>query len=619
MPIDTIDTIKSRMIRNASKIWGYAEVQDMNAFDPVLGLLIGALAEELYRISREINQSDTRVINKLLDILFARNLFTHFPAHGIAYAEPVRPQVVINELYQFYASRNSGNMDSGKETREKKDLFFSPPFPCNLFDGKIKYLIAGTFLYEVNGRLKEMVAEASEKASQEVRTLLLGIKMNPLIEYLDGLSLFFTFKNIRPDSRFYHTLQSSKWSINGKEVDFHQGMDSIHAEDPLANFIKRDSDITYRSIGFVRDFYQANFMTLDARNYRLADFFKDHYEPTVLKERFKGQKVNFADQDVVWLSIDLSQPVSLEEMDDLVVSINCFPVINRELNEFTYSIVKGMNIVPLSTEDFFFDLRSVTDSEDRVYRPLDSANLTGEEGLTCYVRQEGVTRFDSRDAREAIKQLTDLVRDEAAAFSAQGTDLISHELKQLDQILSRLEQRMNSSGDAHEPGSYLILESTDEYDKIQVQFWSIAGDRANNIRPGTKLSVYNGMDVDDKSLVLYTHTVGGRQKLTREDKLNTLRRSLLSKGRVVTKEDIKALCFELFGKDLQNVEVKKGVALDSSPGKGMTRTLDVHLFLKEKNSVSAEDLAYKTRSLKVRLSRESVNLLPYRVFINQRK
>ncbi|WP_372933696.1 hypothetical protein, partial [Mariniphaga sediminis] len=76
MPVDTIDSIKRRMIRNASKIWGYPDVQDINSFDPVLGLILGALAEELYNTSREIERADARVVDKLLEVLFRQNMFT---------------------------------------------------------------------------------------------------------------------------------------------------------------------------------------------------------------------------------------------------------------------------------------------------------------------------------------------------------------------------------------------------------------------------------------------------------------------------------------------------------------------------------------------------------------
>ena len=70
------------MIKNASRIWGYPDVQDINSFDPVLGLIIGAIAEELHAISDEIRNADNRVIEKLLDVLFNRNMFLLSPAHA---------------------------------------------------------------------------------------------------------------------------------------------------------------------------------------------------------------------------------------------------------------------------------------------------------------------------------------------------------------------------------------------------------------------------------------------------------------------------------------------------------------------------------------------------------
>ena len=57
------------MIRNASGIWGYPDSQDINSFDPIVGMIIGALAEELYNISGEIKKTDARIVEKLFELL----------------------------------------------------------------------------------------------------------------------------------------------------------------------------------------------------------------------------------------------------------------------------------------------------------------------------------------------------------------------------------------------------------------------------------------------------------------------------------------------------------------------------------------------------------------------
>lgn len=615
MPVDTIDSIKRRMIRNASRLWGYTDTQDINSFDPVLGLIIGALAEELHNISREINNADERVMNKLLDLLFAQNIFSHFPAHAIAFAHPNQPRVSINGLYQFYYTKEIQEDDTrGKPL--KKNIYFSPVAGCKLFAGEVKYLLAGNYLYEIDGRLKEIIAETSQKIPGGNTKLFIGIKMNPLVDLLDGLSLFFSFKNFRSDDRFFHALHSANWKINGRKVNFFRGMDNLHQDEShlLSDVMKKESDISDKSARFITEFYSKMFMTLENREYRQKDFLQDNHEIALLKELFGEKETGIFENDVLWLEIDFSQPVTFDEINDLIISINSFPVVNRELNEYTHSVSKGTNVIPLLTNDLFFDVRRVTDSKNEVFSPRTSLTATNEGERTYFIRQGGVARFDSRDAKQTIQHLIDLVRDEAAAFSGKGTDLISYELKQLNQILARLEQRVGNSEGGNDLNSYMILESNSEYDKIQVQFWSITGSYANNIRPGSRLFVYDGIDIDEKKVVLLTQTFGGRHKLSKEDKLNKLRRSLLSKGRIVTKEDIKALCFELYGENLKTVDIKKGISAHETNGSGLSRTIDIYLIFKEGHQLQPEEIWQKNENLKVHLKQESVNLLPYRVF-----
>jgi hypothetical protein len=311
----------------------------------------------------------------------------------------------------------------------------------------------------------------------------------------------------------------------------------------------------------------------------------------------------------------LPQPVAPEIVSELTISINCFPVINREMNEVSQLLTKGINIIPLTTEDLFLDIKTITDTRGTIYKPFNSFSSENADKEGYIVRQGGVARFDSRDAKETINHLIDLIRDERAGFSLLGTDLISSELKQLDQIISRLKQRLEASNISDTSNSYLLLNCNSNFERANVQFWSTSGDIANNIRSNSRLVVNNGSDLDANSVILITNSFGGRQQLSKEDKLNKLRRLLLSKERIVTKEDIKALCFEHFGADLSDVEIKKGARVDPTPEKGLVRSLDIFLTLKKQNKLTDIDLEQKTEELKIRLKQESINLLPFRVFI----
>ena len=615
MPVDSVDSIKRRMIHNASKIWGYPDVQDINSFDPVLSLLIGAFAGEVHRVSQEINQSDARIIDKLLEVLFSRNMFSHFPAHALAFAKPLQARVRVNEFYRFYLSRELQNGD-GRNNSDRKSIWFTPAGSYSLFNGEVKYLIAGKNLYQTDGRYKDIISGVAMQGRESGSSLLLGIRLDPLVDLLDGLSLCFSFRSPVDDDRFFSSIPSVNWKINGKKVQFRSGLSQAQTEtgESLSNLVKKDRELSYETTCFVNDFYKKYFITLAANNYRKSDFETETFGPGI-PGITKEKHPELFSRGIIWLEAEMFHRFTADEINDFSVSLNCFPVVNRELNESTYSVVKETNVIPLLTNDLFFDVARVSDSSNTVFVSRNSLENTDSAVKSYFVRQGGIARFDSRDARETIGHLLDLVRDEAAAFTLKGGDLISFELKQLDQILSRLQQRITSSGVSADLSSYLIIESKAEYDKMSVDFWSIAGEYANNIRPGTKLNVYKGSDIDDKSLALVTQSVGGRHKLSKEDKLNKLRRSLLSKGRVVTAEDIKALCFEVFGTQLKAAEVKKGVQVESLPGRGLSRTLDVVLFLNRKDDLPEEELWHKSETLKTRLMQDSVNLLPYRIIL----
>ena len=84
------DKIKSRMIRNAARIWGFQEPQSEGSFDPLVSLLLGACAFELEKISSEINNTESRIIERLVNILTPQPITSPQPAYAVAFARPSR-------------------------------------------------------------------------------------------------------------------------------------------------------------------------------------------------------------------------------------------------------------------------------------------------------------------------------------------------------------------------------------------------------------------------------------------------------------------------------------------------------------------------------------------------
>jgi hypothetical protein len=292
-------------------------------------------------------------------------------------------------------------------------------------------------------------------------------------------------------------------------------------------------------------------------------------------------------------------------------------VINRQLNDFTISSRESINIIPLETEDSFLDIKSVTNSNGKTYTMKSFASLSDIQKGSYIMRQGGIARFDSRNAREMINYLLELLRDESAAFSVLGTDMISSNLRELNQGIARLEQRLQDSNIVRENLSYLMLKAEQQDDMVFVEFWSTKANGANKIKAGNKLTVYEGSDIRADSVMLMTSTLGGRAKMETEDRLNAYRRTLLSRGRIVTAEDIKVLCYEHFGKAVDQVEVTRGVMKGTAVNTGFIRSIDIHITLsKRMTPYTPEELNFMIDDLNIKLKEQSANILPYRIYVS---
>ncbi len=618
MPIESKDSIKRRMIKNASRLWGYPDNQDINSFDPLVGMILGALADELNTISGEIQKTDSRVIQKLLDLLFNHNFLSHFPSHGIIQASPVQAQVQVSDSNQFSYRKRIENSQNRREKPEERNIHFTPSGEFNIFKGQVRFFAGGNQLFQLSGQIKETIDLSGVSMIPDFSKLYIGLELDKQIKDLVGLLLHFSIKNIPNVERFYRSLETGKWFINGEKVAFSQGLDFALQKDVngLEELFRQESDISYRACKYVNDFYSHQFMMLDGESMPVEQLLKNGSLPDELRQQYPDEIVKLFPDDLFWITIELAQPVSSDMISELLPLMNCFPIINRGRNEFTQSLKKGTNIVPLDTEDIYYDIKQISNSKGVVYELANSAHKEKDRKNTYILRQGGMARFDSRDALESIDHLTDLVRNESAAFSILGTEMISSELKELEQIITRLKHRLESGSTSYGTGSYIMLDSVSNYERVHVEFWSTSGELANNIRSGSRLNVYRGRDINANSVYLLTNTIGGRHKLSEEDKLNKLRRALLSKGRIVTREDIKALCFEQFGKDLQKVNIQNGVQAESGPKKGLVQTLDIILVLKKQHKMSEEDIIHKEEGLKILLKQGSINMVLYRVFIS---
>jgi len=144
--------------------------------------------------------------------------------------------------------------------------------------------------------------------------------------------------------------------------------------------------------------------------------------PKVLEGLFDKKSLQELKEPLIWIEVRFPPVIPPEALDSIFISINTFPVINRKLNKFTYKLAQRLNIVPLETEETFLAMKEITNSQGGVVKLIPFANPSGLTSET-YTLRYGINRFDQRDSKETLVNLTELLREESSYFSSLGVAL----------------------------------------------------------------------------------------------------------------------------------------------------------------------------------------------------
>jgi hypothetical protein len=281
-----------------------------------------------------------------------------------------------------------------------------------------------------------------------------------------------------------------------------------------------------------------------------------------------------------------------------------------------------MNIIPLNTEDTFLDLSEVSNDEGKLLNVRNFQHGGDEESFSLTLRNGGVGRFDERDAGSIINYLLQLLRDESAAFSTLGNDFMSGEMKQLQQIINKLEQRLFSRQVQREHTPYLVIRNNTNKNRqnIFVRFWSTSGAEANNIKSGTQFRLYRGTGLENNQMTFVTTSIGGRNKLGTSESVFAYKSALLSRDRLISPEDIKSFCHYQLGERVTNIEIQKGIMVHPDQKQGFLKTVDVLIDINRKayeEMMEKGEIGFWTDNLKLLLEEKSVALFPYRIYIRE--
>ena len=603
------EQIKNRMIKRASRMWGYSELESESSFDPVLELLLSACASELEKLRFEQENSRARITDRILEIIFPNQIVGVVPSQTLLQLTPVENNVQLSCYNHFKAIKKTQNIYDPTQVNTK-DIYFSPTLEMKLTTAQVKYLLYGNKVLQQESFFYQEEIARSERNIPSGE-FWIGIHA-PGVEKLEDLCFYIDVNNKEQKEFFTYYLQQVKVFSEGKEYELVEGYNVPTNSIEYENIISKNYTGIDAIYNEVNQFYQANFFTLKGTIYPKTEEEKS-VATTLLENYFLDHKF-ITEKDIIWLQFKFYEVITPKVLENVRIALNCVPAINIRNTE-DYKRIKGqLTIYPITGEDSFLDIDYISDNYKKRY---DVKNYLSDDNISIVLRRGGVARFDERNALEHLQHLLGLIREETASFSAIGNDFaIEEELKQIGQNLASIYQNIKEKNLSLNPNPYLIFSSNNkEMDmNFTISYWHTAAEEGNDIKTGISLVCDSENKTAISKAIVVKPSFGGRRGLTTSDKILEYRNALLSRGRIVTIADVKTFAKSHFKHTIKGLEVQKGTKKEVSLKGGFKRTIDIYLNKNKEVEVSETEWEYLKDSFLIKLEKASTNIYPYRIF-----
>ncbi len=617
--METKNSIKQRMISVAANAWGVTN-KDIEKTDPIVPLLIDACASEIAKVSSSINESRDKMAGKIMELLTPAELTSPYPARAILNAMPMDTVCQIDENNEFYFSKRSYVQSEDQDV----EVFFTPAGNYKLLKAEVRYLACHKSIsFKSNPFEKINVCKSHTATTVEANTLWIGLHIAKPINSIDGISFYFDLNNTPEieEEIFFNALAESQWEIHDRRKKTITGFKKITAKNSNIQFTNstREFNKSQAVCHHINSFYKKKFITIleedgDIINYKELT----QKYPDTFRDVFKDDDLNELEGNLLWIKIRFMQHIPAEVLDNVNCTTNCFPVLNRR-SEKIY--INGKDkIAGLISEDneIFFDLKSI-EPEGNMKIEISSSVAGDKEKENTGIltlRQDNIGRFNSRNALELIEQMIDVYREEFNAFS-KFKNINQDSVEELNNAIRPFENVLDELYDISVDSlPYVMLKTSAENENlnVEVDYWLTNGTLANGIQQEESIRYDSAELVRDK-IQFITPSFGGIDRKKNEDLKNDFRYALLSRDRIVTKADIKSLCYKIFDSLISQVEVKEGISSFTQPNSGLRRTSDIYISLRENHNSSKEVIKFLKEDLKTHLEEKSSNTLPFRIYL----
>lgn len=581
--------IKERLLDRALDLWG---IEDERQLDPVVDLLLEAVAFESFQLEETLARADAALLGRLSRLLIPQKWMLPRPAHGLLSVHPKSGEHLMELSPHDHFSVN--RVVQGVKS---PPLFFTPLYATQLLDAQIRYRLWGTQLEELGRRRCYTEQAFAEEDRLGDHTLYLGIQIaEENLVHTDRLRLA-----ILPE--------------RGELLPFLSEIQAFDAcEHPLVIQAQNIPEDSYEGhyVQDLKEHYCHYLYEIELQESKASCSLTSLFPK--LKEEL--QELHDVASQLYWIRLEFPAVFTLDDMASMRVHLNTVPVINRRLIRKLHSLEREGRILSLSTSDqgHFLSIESLEDNLGKVYIPRERSYEAGALGVYSLYFGD-LERFDASDAQRQLRRVLQLVREEGNAFSAVDNSSFASVLKELQDRLTTLEKTVGKMQSESGPSkAFLMTMPEAEAEHLALSYWESTGGLANGLSPQDIIQSLEPDKFDSASIRLRTKTKGGRAAETEDMLIAHLRYGLLSKERIVTREDVKSYLKHRLGITLKQVDLRDGVTISQEPNKGLVRCTDVYLELvKQGTELNEEEQAHLSSRLETELKERSVAHTTYKV------
>ena len=581
--------IKERLLDRALDLWG---IEDERQLDPVVDLLLEAVAFESFQLEETLARADAALLGRLSRLLIPQKWMLPRPAHGLLSVHPKSGEHLMELSPHDHFSVN--RVVQGVKS---PPLFFTPLYATQLLDAQIRYRLWGTQLEELGRRRCYTEQAFAEEDCLGDHTLYLGIQIaEENLVHTDRLRLA-----ILPE--------------RGELLPFLSEIQAFDAcEHPLVIQSQNIPEASYEGhyVQDLKEHYCHYLYEIELQESKASCSLTSLFPK--LKEEL--HELHDVASQLYWIRLEFPAVFTLDDMASMGVHLNTVPVINRRLIRKLHSLEREGRILSLSTSDqgHFLSIESLEDNLGKVYIPRERSYEAGALGVYSLYFGD-LERFDASDAQRQLRRVLQLVREEGNAFSAVDNSSFASVLKELQDRLTTLEKTVGKMQSESGPSkAFLMTMPEAEAEHLALSYWESTGGLANGLSPQDIIQSLEPDKFDSASIRLRTKTKGGRAAETEDMLIAHLRYGLLSKERIVTREDVKSYLKHRLGITLKQVDLRDGVTISQEPNKGLVRCTDVYLELvKQGTELNEEEQAHLSSRLETELKERSVAHTTYKV------